>query len=141
MQGAIGRTADKGLKEFATHCVAQLMNTTSLRRALDIFKCMCHVFYSKANTQCVNQCLKKLHNQICGIKIPEDTLNGSRQWTTTSFQRQKQYWPSLTEAVMSDEDPEEETEMKNKYHLSSNTGYSVERLHANFSTLVRYNAW
>ncbi len=69
VQGAIGRrTTDKGLKEFATHCVAQLINTTSLKRAVDIFKCMCHVF-------CVNQCLQQLHDHIHGIKIPEDTLD------------------------------------------------------------------
>ncbi len=76
VQGAIGRrTTDKGLKEFATHCVAQLINTTSLKRAVDIFKCMCHIFYTKANTQCVNQCLQQLHDHIRGIKIPEDTLD------------------------------------------------------------------
>lgn len=53
VQGAIGRiTTDKGLKEFVTHCVAQLINTTSLKRAVDIFECMCHVSYTKANTVC-----------------------------------------------------------------------------------------
>lgn len=39
VHGAIGqKMSDKGLKEFATQCVAKLINSTSLKRGLDIFK-------------------------------------------------------------------------------------------------------
>lgn len=73
---AIGwKTADKSLKEFATHYVANLINSTSLKRASDIFKSMCHVFYEKSNTECVNQSLQELHNHISRMNIPEETMD------------------------------------------------------------------
>ncbi len=127
VQGAIGRrTTDKGLKEFATHCVAQLINTTSLKRAVDIFKCMCHVFYTKANTQCVNQCLQQLHDHIRGIKNSEDTLDKKQAVddyippeakTILARSPFTKEFAGVLDAVMSIEDPEEETEMgNNKYY-------------------------
>ncbi len=127
VQGAIGRrTTDKGLNEFATHCVAQLINTTSLKRAVDIFKCMCHVFYTKANTQCVTQCVQQLHDHIRGIKIPEETLDEKQAVddyippeakTILARSPFTKEFASALDAVISAEDPEEETEMgNNKYH-------------------------
>ncbi|KAK9961941.1 hypothetical protein ABG768_007335 [Culter alburnus] len=127
VQGAIGRkTTDKGLKEFATHCVAQLMNTTSLQRALDIFKCMCYVFYTKSNTQCVNQSLQTLQDHIRGIIIPEDTLDEKQAVddyippeakTILARSPFTKEFGSVLEAVMAIEDPELENEMdNNKYH-------------------------
>ncbi|XP_048020975.1 uncharacterized protein LOC125251962 [Megalobrama amblycephala] len=127
VQGAIGRkTTDKGLKEFATHCVAQLMNTTSLQRALDIFKCMCYVFYTKSNTQCVNQSLQTLQDHIRGIIIPEDTLDEKQAVddyippeakTILARSPFTKEFGSVLEAVMAIEDPELENQMdNNKYH-------------------------
>ncbi len=127
VQGAIGRRiTDKGLKEFATHCEAQLINTTSLKRAVDIFKCMGHVFYTKANTQCVNGCLQQLHDHIRGIKITEDTLHEKQAVddyippeakTILARSPFTKEFASVLDPVMSIEDPEEKTEMgNNKYY-------------------------
>jgi len=127
VHGAIGRrTKDKGLKEFATHCVAQLINTTSLKTAIDIFECMCHVFYTKPNTQRVRQFLQKLHDHIRGTKIPQDALDEKQavddyippEANTILARSPFTYeFTSVLEAVMSIQDPAEETDMdSNKYH-------------------------
>lgn len=85
---------------------------------------MCHIFYPKAKTECVNQCLQELHDHIRWIKIPEDTLDEKQTVDTPSLQRLTQYWlghhlPKSFQVYMSTEDPEEETETnKNKYHCS-----------------------
>ncbi|XP_059386114.1 uncharacterized protein LOC132120908 [Carassius carassius] len=127
VQGAIGKkTTDKGLKEFATHCVAQLINSKSLKRAVEIFKCMCHVFYTKQNTKCVNQCLKQLHDHISGIIIPEDTLDVKppvddyippEAKTILARSPFTKEFDSVLDTVMCNEDPEKETDIgNNKYH-------------------------
>lgn len=108
------------MKEFSTHCVAQLINTTSLKKALDIFKSMCHIFYPKAKTECVNQCLQELHDHIRWIKIPEADSGYSIPPEANTILARSPFtkeFSSVLEAVMSTEDPEEETETnKNKYH-------------------------
>lgn len=137
VQGAIG----KGLKEFSTHCVAQLINTTSLKKALDIFKSMCHIFYPKAKTECVNQCLQELHDHIRWIKIPEADSGYSippeantilaRSPFTKEFSSVHVYWRSWGG----------NRNKQKQISLFRDIGCSDERLLTNFSTLVRDYAW
>ena len=51
------KTSDKGLKEFANHCVAQLINSSSLNSALDFFGHMGRVFGTRLSTQDVTKSL------------------------------------------------------------------------------------
>ncbi|KAF0039273.1 hypothetical protein F2P81_007508 [Scophthalmus maximus] len=69
------RTADKGLKDFATFAFARLQNTTSLTAALKIFHSLCTVLTGKKNTNIVKSNLKIMQDIIKKSKIldMEDT--------------------------------------------------------------------
>lgn len=75
---------------------------------------------TQKQTQCVNQCLRQLHDHIRGIKIPEDTLDEK--------QAVDDYIPPEAKTILARspftkeyagvlDDPEKETEMgNNKYY-------------------------
>lgn len=67
---SIGRkTADKGLKDFATF--ARLQNTTSMTTALKIFHSLCTVLIGKHNTSNVLTNLKDIQDLVREHKIPD----------------------------------------------------------------------
>ena len=73
---SIGRkTADKGLKDFATFAFARLQNSTSMTTALQIFRLLCTVLTGKHKTNKVLDSLKALKDLIKEDKAPnmEDT--------------------------------------------------------------------
>ena len=69
---SIGRkTADKGLKDFATFAFARLQNTTSIQTALKIFRSLCTVVTGKHNTETVLSNLKDMQDLIKTCQIPD----------------------------------------------------------------------
>ncbi|KAJ4949388.1 hypothetical protein JOQ06_020903 [Pogonophryne albipinna] len=65
------RTADKGLKEFATFAFARLQNATSMTTALNIFRSLCTVFIGKHNSNTVLIHLKAMKDFIKECRIPD----------------------------------------------------------------------
>ncbi|KAF3837194.1 hypothetical protein F7725_004658 [Dissostichus mawsoni] len=69
---SIGRkTADKGLKEFATFAFARLQNATSMTTALKIFRSLCTVLIGKHNSNTVLIHLKAMKDFIKECRIPD----------------------------------------------------------------------
>ncbi|KAF3833225.1 hypothetical protein F7725_026890 [Dissostichus mawsoni] len=69
---SIGRkTADKGLKEFATFAFARLQNATSMTTALKIFHSLCTVLIGKHNSNTVLIHLKAMKDFIKECRIPD----------------------------------------------------------------------
>ncbi|XP_078024990.1 uncharacterized protein LOC144463675 [Epinephelus lanceolatus] len=75
------KTADKGLKDFATFGFARLQNSTSMTAALKIFRSLCTVLIGKYNNDIVLSNLKVMQDLIkkCNIPDMEETekLDGS----------------------------------------------------------------
>ncbi|XP_024147265.2 uncharacterized protein LOC112158246 [Oryzias melastigma] len=75
IHGSFGKkTSDKGLKEFATHCVAQLINSTNLQKALHFFKNMCIVFQNKTKKKAVENSLKDIQKEVQERQTQEYTV-------------------------------------------------------------------
>ncbi|XP_034064636.1 uncharacterized protein LOC117541546 isoform X2 [Gymnodraco acuticeps] len=64
------RTADKGLKDFATFAFARLQNATSMTTALHIFRSLCTVLIGKHNSNAVLIHLKAMKDFIKECRIP-----------------------------------------------------------------------
>ncbi|KAL0199292.1 hypothetical protein M9458_007832, partial [Cirrhinus mrigala] len=64
------KTADKGLKNFATYVFARLQNTVSINDALAIFKPFCTVFIARKFSQTVRESLAFLE----GLIASEDAI-------------------------------------------------------------------
>ncbi len=65
------KTADKGLKDFATFVFARLQNSTSMSTALKIFRTLCTVLLGKHNTNIVMLNVKAMQDFIKQCKIPD----------------------------------------------------------------------
>ncbi len=107
--------------------------------------------FTQKQTQCVNQCLQQLHDHIRGITIPENTLDEKQAVddyippevkTILARSPFTKEFAGVLDAVMSIEDPEEETEMgNNKYYCPGIPDILMKDFMPIFPTLVRDNAW
>ena len=74
------KTADRGLKDFATFAFARLQNTASMTTALKIFCSLCTVLICKHNSNTVRVELKTTQDLIKKCKITWQPLSSGGRW-------------------------------------------------------------